>query len=110
ISTPPKCAIGNRFLISNWWMGSIAWIKSLHARRAARLCSVSIRRARPVGRNHARRPHHVENTRDEAEQQKYDHSPRRNSEPTVEQPTERRTDQSPGDELAGEPKAAGNRR
>src|SRR5262249_32070544 len=58
----------------------------------------------------ARRPHHVEHTRGESEQQKYDHSPRRNPKPVVEHPADGRADQYPGDQLGREPKPAGNRR
>src|ERR1700737_3064088 len=55
-------------------------------------------------RNDTRRPHHVEHAGGKAEQHKNNHAPRRNSEPVIERPTDRR-----GDELAGEPKTAGNR-
>src|SRR6202047_2107567 len=60
-------------------------------------------------RNDTGRPHHVEDTGDKAEQHKNNHAPRRNSEPVIERPTDRRADENAGDELAGEPKTAGNR-
>src|SRR5712691_7402230 len=68
------------------------------------------RRIEPVVRNHARRPHHVENTRGEAEQQKYDHPPRRDSKPAVEHPADRGADQDARNELGRQPKSAGDRR
>ena len=67
--------------------------------RRVRLRLFPIRRIQRVGPDHARRPHHVENTRGEPEQQKHDHSPRRNPEPPVEQPADAGADQDAGDEL-----------
>src|SRR5438067_1721960 len=64
---------------------------------------------RRPGRNDTRRPHHVEDTGGKAEQHKHNHAPGRNSEPAIERPTDRRADENTGDELAGEPKTAGNR-
>ena len=72
--------------------------------------SIRIGRVQRLGWNHARCPHHVENTRGEAEQQKHNHSPRRDSEPAIDQPADRRTDQDPGHELGREPKATRDRR
>ena len=60
--------------------------------------------------SHARCPHHVENTRGKSEQQKHDHSQGRSSEPAVDQPADRGTDQDPRDQLGREPKAARERR
>ena len=117
ISIPPNRAIGKNFLISNWWMGSMTGSVSFVATDAARAfrrgrSSSSLRtgRVQCLARSHTCRPHHVENTSGEAEQQKHDHPPRRDSQPTIDQPADRRTDQDPGDELGREPKTAGDRR
>src|SRR5262249_44862649 len=59
---------------------------------------------------YSRRAHHVENPGREAEEQKYDHPPRRNSEPAIEKPADCRTDHNPGHELGREPKTPGDRR
>src|SRR5262249_8004692 len=63
-----------------------------------------------TGRGHARSAHHIENAGCKAEQQKHDHSPGRNSEPAIHNPTERRADQDAGDEFGREPKAPRDRR
>src|SRR6266446_747376 len=68
------------------------------------------RRIEPVVRSHASRPHHVENSRGEAEQQKYDHPPRRDSKPAVEHPADASADQDARNELGRQPKPAGDRR
>src|SRR5215831_3562137 len=60
--------------------------------------------------NHTRCPHHVENPRGEAEQQKHDHSPRRNPQPAIEQPADGRTDEHAGNELGRKPKTTSHRR
>ena len=60
--------------------------------------------------DHARRAHHVEHAGGEAEQQKHDHPPRRESEPAIEQPADDRADQDAGDQFGREPEAAGDRR
>src|SRR5262249_57952611 len=57
-----------------------------------------------------RRGHHVENSGCEAEEQKHDHPPRRDSEPAIEKPADGRTNHNPGHELGREPKTAGDRR
>ena len=54
--------------------------------------------------------HHVEDAGGEAEQEKHDHPPRRDSEPLVERPADERADQDTGDQFGGEPEAAGERR
>src|SRR5260370_6850429 len=58
----------------------------------------------------ARSAHHIENAGREAEQQKHNHSPGRNSEPAIQHPTERRANHDAGDEFGREPKAARHRR
>src|SRR5215831_12814746 len=67
-------------------------------------------RAQCVVRDHTRRPHHVENPRGEAEQQKHDHSPRRNPKPAVEQPADGRTDDHASNELGRKAEATSHRR
>ena len=87
ISCPPIRASGKKFLISNWWIGSMRPSVPSSCRSVRRAVCASavlfrIRRVQLVRPNHPCRPHHVENTRGEAEQQKHDHSPRRNSQAT----------------------------
>src|SRR6266508_128045 len=96
-------------------MGSM--IGSVLARRATRQFtraqpSSSLRtgRVQCVGLDHARHPHHVENPRSEAEQQKHDHSPRRDSKQLVENPPDAGADQDPGDKLGRQPETTGDRR
>jgi hypothetical protein len=60
-------------------------------------------------RNDPRSPHHVENAGGEAEEQKHDHSPGRDSQQTVEHPTERRANHNSGDEFGRKPKTSGHR-
>src|SRR5262249_34048180 len=55
-------------------------------------------------------PHHVENPRGEAEQQKHDHSPRRDPKPAIEQPADGRTDDHAGNELGRKAKTSSHRR
>src|SRR5262249_43122841 len=62
-----------------------------------------------VARYDSRRAHHVENPGCEAEEQKHDHPPRRNSEPAIKQPADGRTDHNRGHELGRESKTAGDR-
>src|SRR5271170_1287165 len=51
--------------------------------------------------------HHVEHARDEAEQEKYDKPPRRDTEHPVDQPAEAGADQHASNEFAREPEAPG---
>src|SRR3954471_9889239 len=53
---------------------------------------------------------HVDDAGGKAEQEKHDHSPRRDSEPLVERPADERADQDTGDQFGGEPEAAGEGR
>src|SRR5688572_14788747 len=108
ISWPKYLPSVSRFLISNWWIGSIAAVAFIRALGRAR--RLSPRCARGVVPDHASRPHHVENTRGEPEQQKHDHSPRRNPEPPVEQPADAGAKQDSSHELGRQPEAAGDRR
>src|SRR5205823_11654293 len=55
-------------------------------------------------------PHHVENARREAEQQKYDQPPQRDPKPSIEHPADGCPEQHPRDELGREPKATCHRR
>ena len=54
--------------------------------------------------------HHVDDAGGKAEQEKYDHPPWRDSEPTVERPADERADQDTGHKFRGETEAAGERR
>src|SRR5882672_185306 len=93
-------------------MGSITGsvLSSCRAPTQGAVLSSRIRRVQPIVMDHARHPHHVENTRGEAKQQKYDHPPRRKPEPAVEQPADGGADQDAGDELGRQAKTAGDRR
>src|SRR6185295_676637 len=64
--------------------------------------------SRPAG--DARGAHHVDDAGGKAEQEKHDHPPWRDSEPTVERPADERADQDTGNKLGGEAEAAGKRR
>ena len=69
----------------------------------------SLLRIQWAARGHARGAHHIENAGREAEQQKHDHSPGRNPEPAIQQPTKRRANHDGGDEFGREPKAPRDR-
>src|SRR5437764_6016032 len=71
---------------------------------------IRARRTERVGPAHACRPHHVENPGGEAEQQKHDHSPWRDSKPLVEKPPNSGTDQDPGNQLGRQSKTTSHRR
>src|SRR5262245_3187975 len=90
MSWPPMRAIVKKFLISNWWIGSIAGLKPFNPvpRGAPSGCHSPGRRVQRIVPDNACRPHHVENARRKTEQQKYNHSPRRNPEPPVDEPAE----------------------
>jgi len=66
-------------------------------------------RVQCIVRYYSRRAHHVENPGYEAEKQKHDHPPRRDSQPAINQPADGRTDHDRGHELGREPKTAGDR-
>src|SRR5262245_32796982 len=76
---------------------------------APRVRRCSLLRVQRTAGNHARSPHHVENAGREAEEEKHDHSPGRDSEYPIEHPTERRTDHNAGDEFGREPKTSRDR-
>ena len=56
------------------------------------------------------RAHHVKDPGGEAEQQKHDEPPRRNSQPAVEQPADQRADDDTRDQLGRKPETARHRR
>src|SRR5262249_48899792 len=52
------------------------------------------------------RPHHIQDAGRKAEQQKHDHSPRRDPKYAVERPADGGANQDPGHKFAGKPKPA----
>jgi hypothetical protein len=57
-------------------------------------------------RSDARRPHYIQNSRRETEQQEHNQSPRRGAQPAVDQPAKTRSHQHARDQLGREPKPA----
>src|ERR1700741_2936521 len=70
-----------------------------------------VARRRPVSHrgagNDSGGAHHIEHTRDEAEQKKYNEPPGRDTEQPVDQPADAGTDQHASNEFAREPEAPG---
>src|SRR5436190_10843064 len=64
----------------------------------------------PRSAGNAGSAHHVDDAGSEAEQEKHDHAPRRDSEPLVERPADERADQHTGNQFGGEAEAAGESR
>src|SRR6516162_675983 len=101
--------IGTRFSILNWWIGSIVMVPSrFRAQGATSLVPAfgSAIAQRRTGSD-SRGAHHIEHARDEAEQQKYNEPPGRDTKQPVDQPTEAGTDQHTANEFAREPEAPG---
>src|SRR2546430_13330761 len=111
ISIPPMRVIGSRFLISNWWMGSMRdqVLVTAPRRGRSRVRRSSSFRIQGAARNRHRGTHQVENAGREAEKQKHDHSPGCDSQQAIEHPTEGRADQNRGDEFGREAKTSGDR-
>src|SRR5262249_57475968 len=100
-SPPPILPSVKRLSIWNWWMGSISGSVLPSPAPAGRPLSVRwIQRVRP---DRPRCPHHVENARGEAEQQKYDHPQRRRPEPAVEKPAATGPNQDTSNHLSSQP-------
>src|SRR5450759_3625092 len=94
ISVCPTLATGKRSIIRNWWIGSAAMALVVQKTFA----------------DDSGRAHHVKDPGGEAEQQKHNQPPRRNSQPAVEQPADQCAYDHARHQLGRKPQTAGERR